>query len=174
SDLDAGRLERLDLFRGRALAARDDRARVAHALAGRRRAACDERRDRLLHVRLDPRGSLLLRAAADLADHDDPVRVGIVVEEREQIDEVHPADRIAADADARRLPDPERRELTDRLVRERARLREHADVPLLVDVPRHDADLALARRDDARAVRADEPHARAIERAARLYHVEHR
>src|SRR6185312_15270081 len=47
-------------------------------------------------------------------------------------------------------------QLVDDLVGERARARDHADRARLVDVARHDADLALARRDDTRAVRADE------------------
>src|SRR4029079_4427563 len=101
-------------------------------------------------------GRSLLGLAADLADHDDAVRHGIGVEEGEDVDEVDAADGVAADADAGRLADPERRELADRLVGERAGARQDADRALLVDVARHDADLALAGGDDAGAVRADE------------------
>ena len=53
-------------------------------------------------------------------------------------------------------PMPEAGELTDRLVGERARAGDDADVAGLVDVPGHDADLALAGGDDAGAVGADE------------------
>ena len=67
-----------------------------------------------------------------------------------------PVDRVAADADAGRLADAERGELADGLVGQRARARDDADVARLVDVAGHDADLALAGRDDAGAVRADQ------------------
>jgi hypothetical protein len=68
---------------------------------------------------------------------------GSFVEELEHVDEVVPFDRVAADADARRLADAEGRELTDGLVGERARARHDADAAGLVDVAGHDADLAL-------------------------------
>ena len=74
-----------------------------------------------------------------------PCGVGIGLEKLEHIDEVHPADGIAADADARRLPDAERRQLPNRFVRERARARHDADVPCLVNVTGHDADFARHR-----------------------------
>src|SRR5829696_6125029 len=53
---DTGGLEGRDLGLGVALATRDDRAGVAHALARRRGDAGDERRDRLLDVVLDELG----------------------------------------------------------------------------------------------------------------------
>ena len=71
--------------------------------------------------------------------------VGVGVEEREDVDEIHPGDRVAADADAGRLTDAERRELADGLVGERAGAGDHADVAGAVDVTRHDADLARRR-----------------------------
>ena len=87
-----------------------------------------KRRDRLLHLLLDELRRALLGAAADLADHDDAVRVRVGLEELEHVDEVHAADRVAADADARRLTDAERGELPDGLVGERAGARDDADV----------------------------------------------
>ena len=83
----------------------------------------------------------------------------VVLEQLQQVDLVRADDRVAADADARRLPKPEGRELEHRLVGQRARAADDADRPRLVDVAGHDADLALAGRDDAGAVRADQPHA---------------
>ena len=76
---------------------------------------------------------------------------------REGVDEARPVDRVAADADAGALADPQARELPDPLVGERARAADDADPARLVDIARHDPDLALAGRDDARAVRADQP-----------------
>ena len=129
-------------------------------------------------LRLDEARRVLLGAAADLADHDAPPRSpGRCSNSASTSMKSMPLDRIAADADARRLAEPERRELARRLVGQRARARDDADVPGLVDVARHDADLALARRDDARAVRADQLHRRRrvrAERAPHLDHVQHR
>src|SRR5450759_4070215 len=118
-DVDAGLLQRLHLLAGRALAARDDRASVTHPAPGRRRPPRDERDDGLLEVRADPGRGFLLGAPADLADHDDGLRLGVVAEERERVDEVRAVDRVAADPDAGRLPEAERRRLADGLVRER-------------------------------------------------------
>ena len=60
-----------------------------------------------------------------------------------------------------RLAQPELRELMDRFVGQRAALRDDADAAFLADVAGDDAGLALARRDDAGAVRPDQPRRRA-------------
>ena len=65
-------------------------------------------------------------------------------------------------------PRPSAVSWSDRLVGERARARDDADVARLVDVAGHDADLALARRDDARAVRADQRDVRVARSSTRL------
>ncbi len=92
-----------------------------------------------------------LVGAADLADHHDAVGLRIGFEERQQLDEVQPLDRIAADADARGLSDAELRALPHRLVRQRAGAADDADrlarggIALReVDVAGHDPDLAAA------------------------------
>src|SRR6185369_11490228 len=110
------RMERRDLLRRRPLAARDDRARMPHALSLRRGLSRDEADDRLLQLGLDERRRVLLGAATDLADHDHRVGVGVVAEELERVDESGADDRVAADADARRLPDAAQRELVYGLV----------------------------------------------------------
>ena len=163
-----------DLVRGRAAAAGDDGAGVAHAAARRRRLAGDEGDDRLVHVVADELRRLLLGRAADLADDDDGVGVGVVLEEAQGVDEVGAVDRIAADADAGRLAVAELGQLMHRFVGQRAAARHHADAARLVDVARHDADLALARGDDAGAVGADQPRRAALEEALHPHHVEHR
>ena len=88
--------------------------------------------------------ALDLGVAADLADHDDALGLGIGQEHLQALDEVGAVHRIAADADAGRWPRPDRRGLRHRLVGERAGARDDADLAALVDVARHDADLALA------------------------------
>jgi hypothetical protein len=47
-----------------------------------------------------------LGVAADLADHDDALGLGVLQEQSEAVDEVGAVDRIAADADAGRLAEP--------------------------------------------------------------------
>src|SRR5690606_21343011 len=162
-DRDARGLHGADLVRGRALAAGDDRPGVPHALARRRRAARDEADHRLGDVLLDVGGGSLLGVAADLADHDDGLRVGVLLEGLQTVDEVGPVQRVAADAHGGRLPGAELGELVHRLVGEGARAGDDADRASPVDMTRHDADLAAALRalpssgrDDARAVGTDE------------------
>ena len=82
---------------------------VAHATAWRRGLSGDEADDGLAHVLLDEFGGLLLGVTADFADHDDGVRVGVVIEEPNGIEEGGPNDGIAADTDARGLADAELR-----------------------------------------------------------------
>ena len=96
--------QRVHLLRRRALPARDDGARVAHAASGRRGLPGDEADDRLLELLLDEGRRLLLRRAADLANHDHGVGVGVAGKQLQRIDEARADQRIAADADARRLP----------------------------------------------------------------------
>src|SRR4029450_3567810 len=103
--------------------------------------------------------------AADLADHDHGVGSRVVLEEAQGVDESRADDRIAADADARRLADAELGQLGDRLVGERPAARDDADAAGLVDVARHDADLALLGGDDPGTVRPDQPGRPALEQA---------
>src|SRR5882724_2184253 len=147
---------------------------MAHALARRRRDAGDEADDGLLHVRLHPARGILLVRAADLAHHDHRFGLRVVVEHLQNVDVLDAVDRIAADADAGGLAEAELGELADGFISERAGARHDADRPPLVDVPRHDADLDLVRRDDARAVRPDEQGALALHLVLGAHHVAHR
>ena len=81
-------------------------------------------------------------------------------------------DRIAADADAGGLADAELGQLPDRFIGQRAGARYDADIALLVDVRRHDADLALARRNDARAIGSDQARCLALQILPCANHVE--
>src|SRR5690606_37135244 len=84
-------------------------------------------------------------------------------------------DRVAADADDGGLAQARGGGLLDRLVGQGARARDDADLARHVDVARHDADLALARGDDARAVRADQDHVGVLlEHVLHAQHVQHR
>ena len=142
----AGLGQRVHLLGRRALAAGDDRAGVAHAASRRRGLAGDEADHRLLELALDEGGGFLLGRAADLADHDDGFGVGVGREQRQRVDEARADQRVAADADAGRLAHALPRQLVDRLVGQRAALRDDADAAFLADVAGDDAGLRLARR----------------------------
>ena len=138
--------QRLDLRLGGALRARDDGAGVAHLAPGGRGDAGDVGDDGLGHLRRDELGRLLLRGAADLADHHHGLGLGVGLERRQAVDEVRAGHRVAADADAGGLADALLGQLVQRLVGERARARHDPDRPAgQGDVARGDADVALAR-----------------------------
>ncbi len=177
---------------------------MAHALARGGRAAGDECHDRLLHVRLDELRRVALIAPADLADENDCIGFDVGVEHRQQFDVVQPLHRIAADAHACGLADLPGAALPHRFVSQCPAARD--DAHLLprpgfaggqMNVAGHDADLAFAGRDDARAVGADKhrrvgggkravgwvgiatadrplPPAHAFEVRLHLHHVQHR
>ena len=99
---------------------------------------------------------------------------GSAANSAQRIDEARADQRIAADADAGRLAHPLPRELVNRLVGQRAALRDDADAAFLADVPGDDAGLGLAGGDDAGAVRPDEPRRLALHEGHRLQHVDRR
>ena len=106
--------------------------------------------------------AFFLGGAADLADHQDRLpSAGSPWNSRSSVDERGADDRVAAQPDAGRLAQAQVGQLPDGLVGQRAAAADDADGPGLVDVAGHDADLALAGRDDAGAVRPDQPGRRA-------------
>jgi hypothetical protein len=175
---DAGGFECGDLRFRRAFAAADDRAGVTHAASGRGGGAGDEPGDRLLAILGDPLGGLFFRAAADFADHDDAVVSGSSLNSLMTSRCEVPLTGSPPMPTQVLWPTPARGELPDRFVSQRAAAGDDADVAFLVDVTGRDADaaaavgiLALAGRDDAGAVRADEPRLFAFHGALHLEHV---
>src|SRR5260370_42157703 len=152
----AGGGHRSVLVPGGALTAADNRASVAHAASRRRSLPGDEADNRLLHIGFDPFRSALFGVPADFTDQDDGLRAGLIVEKLDGIEEGRADDGIAADADAGGLANAEARQLVDGFVSERAAAADNADVSLLVNAAGHDADFALARRNDARTIRTNE------------------
>ncbi len=99
---------------------------------------------------------------------------GSVLEEGEDVDEVRADDRVAADADDRRVPHPGLLELVADLVGERAGLRDDADLACVEELRGDDPDVRLAGREHARAVGADQPGAGVLGLPVDAQHVEHR
>ena len=145
---------------------------MSHAATGRGGLAGDEPDDGLPDVVADERRGLFLGGAADLADQHDRVGRGVILEETEGVDEARADQRIAADADAGGLPEPEPGQLVDRLVGQRAALRDDADPPFAADVAGNDAGLGAPRRDEPGTVRPDEPAVPLPDERQRPYHVQ--
>src|SRR5438105_9427127 len=165
--------QRSHLLRRGALAARDDRAGMSHAPAWRSGLTGNEAHHRLLERLLNIRRRLFLGRSADLADHRHGIGFGIVRKELQHVDKRRTDERIAANADARRLPHAQLRELMNRLIGERAALRDDADAAFAADLPGDDAGLGLAWGDGAWTIRPYEARAGSIlQKGQRAHHVE--
>src|SRR5207302_7809317 len=105
-------------------------------------------------VLFDPIGRLFFRRATDLADQNYCLSMSIFVEQLDRIEVRQAADWIAADADASRLPEASHCQLPDGFVGQRPGTRDHADTARFMNVAGHDPDLACARRNDPRTIRA--------------------
>src|SRR5437899_8592979 len=146
---------------------------MAHTATRRSRLAGDKRHHWLANMFPYVLRRSLLGIATDFADHDDGFCFGIFVEQSKSINERRSNDRIAADADGCRLSNAALRELIDGFVGQRSGSGNDANIPLLVDAPGHDPDLAFARRDDARAIRTYQPRTFALEILPSPHHVHH-
>ena len=129
-DSDAGGLKRRDLIRRGSLSSGNNCSGMPHTTAGRRRAARDKSHYRLLDVSLDKGRGLFFRRAADFSDHHDAVRVGVIIEEPQGVNEGCANDGVAADSDAGRLPNAQRSELAHRFVGQGAAPRYHSHMSL--------------------------------------------
>src|SRR5207245_1311010 len=127
---------------------------------------------RLLHMSFHVRGRGLFGISTYLTDHDDGVRVRVVIEQSQHVQEVGADDGIAADADAGGLADTQFGQLAYRFISQGARARNHADVAVQMDAPGHDTDLALARRDNSRTVRSDQAGLPALQELPGVDHVQ--
>src|SRR5215471_13050835 len=96
---DAGRFHSCDFVFRLAAAARNDRPGMPHPAPRRCGLPGDESDYRLLDVVFDIRRRGFFRRAADLADHDDGMRIRILVKKPDRIRMRRADDRIAANAD---------------------------------------------------------------------------
>ncbi len=117
---------------------------------------------RLGHVGFNEGRRFFFRRTADLADHHDGFGLRIFLEQLQDVDEVGARDRVATDTYTGRLAEAGVGGLLHGFIGQGAGARHDADFARQVDVPRHDADLALAGSDHARAVRADQAHAQLV------------
>ena len=100
--------------------------------------------------------------------------LGVGLEQVEDVDERRADHRVAADPDDRRVADSELGQLVADLVGQRARARDETDPAGREDLGRDDPGVRLARRERARAVRADHRHAAGADVGAELEHVVNR
>src|SRR5262249_42569406 len=108
------------------------------------------------------------------ADQNYGVSVGVVVEELDSVEERCADNGIAADSDTGGLADAEARELVHCFVGEGAAAADDSHVALLVNASWHDADFALAGRNDARAVGANQARLRFVHHGGDTDHVDYR
>src|SRR5689334_8102567 len=106
---------------------------MAHAAAGRGGLPGDEGDDGLCYVIFRIGRGALFVAATDLTDNDYRVCLVIFLEEPKHILMRRPDDRIAADANSRRLAESNGGKLSDRLVRERSRAGNDANPALFMN-----------------------------------------
>jgi hypothetical protein len=79
-------------------------------------------------------GRILFGGTTNLANHDDGISVSVRCKQLERINERCADQRIAADADARRLTHTDPRQLVNGFIGQRAALRDNPDAPFLTDV----------------------------------------
>src|SRR5690625_4908965 len=171
----AGLFQRRILGVGRTLAAGNNGAGMAHALARRRSHTGDIGHHRLFDVVGNIFGRLFLGRAADFTHHDDAFGVRVVFKQLKAVDKAHAVNGIAANANAGRLAQTGFGGLVNRFIGQGSRARDNAHAALFVNGAGHDANLALFGRDDARAVGPDQSNIVVVfKRCAHAQHVEHR
>src|SRR4051794_15273932 len=130
---------------------------MSHGLARGGREARDVAHHRLGDVLGDVVGGAFLLVAADLAAHDDQLGLVVTFEQRDDVDERRAHDRVPADPDDGGVAEPALGQLVADLIGQRARPRDDPDVALGEEVGGDDSHVGLARRQDPRAVGADQP-----------------
>src|SRR5262249_9382353 len=132
----------------------------------------DEGYHRLLHFGLDVGRGFLFGRATDLSDHDYGMCLGVSIEHRQHLALGGAYDRVTSHAHAGRLPDAAAWELVYGLVYQSAGARDNADMAGLEHAAGHNADAALAGRNHAGAVGANEGEATAAKGALHGHHVD--
>lgn len=157
---DAGLFERVDLILGASLASGDDGTGVTHPTARRSRQTGNEGDHWLglnaLVVLHQIIGSLFLSDTTNLTDQDNTLGIRILQEDFQAIDEIGSVEGIASNADAKRLAETHFCRLVHGLIGQCSRTGHDTDLATLMDVSRHDTDLALFGSNDSWAVGANQ------------------
>mmetsp|Transcript_24059 Transcript_24059/g.67777 ORF Transcript_24059/g.67777 Transcript_24059/m.67777 type:complete len:251 (+) Transcript_24059:301-1053(+) len=171
--MDTGSLQCFKLLGGTSYSSGDDGTGMAHAASRRCGHSSDETNDWLVGVSvlLEPFGGFLFGGSANLSDHDDALRLRVVGESLEAINEVGSVERVTADTDACRLAQSSHGRLVDSFVRQGSAAADNSNLAWSVDVTGHDPDLALARLDNSWTVRPDQPRCRLA--VQRMLHARH-
>src|SRR5262249_19957729 len=121
----------------------------------RRFKACNKGHDGFCGLAFDPLCRNLFCFSANLANQQDGMGVRILFKQLEHIDEACAIEWIAPNSHASRLTKTKLCHLPDSFIRQRSRTRNDSHMSFSMDIPRHNAHLALARRNGARTVWAN-------------------
>lgn len=172
--MDAGGGHSFHFFFRRAFAAGDDRAGMTHPASRRRGLAADESNDGLFDMGLDVFGGFFFGAASDFTNHNNGVGIRVVVEQLDGVFLRRADNRIAADANAGGLADPQAGQLADSFIRQCAAALNDPDPALKMNAGGHNADFAFAWRNDARAIGADQANAARLNIMKGFDHIQRR
>ena len=171
--MDAALFHDLHFGFGRVVCAADDGAGVAHGPTFGRRLTGNKTYYRFGAEVADIAGCVGFHASADLADHDDAFRFGVVHQQFHGFFGGGAHDGVATDADAGGLSHTGFRYLIHSLVGEGAGTRNDADATFAVNEARHDAAFGFVGRDDAGAVGTDEATIFAGDVSFHFHHILH-
>jgi len=142
-------------FCGGAFATGDNGAGVTHAFALGRGNTCDVGDHWFCNVVFNELGRLFFGGTADFTDHEYGLGLRVLFKQSQTIDEGGPGQGVAADTNTGALPEAQVGGLFYGFVGQGAGTGYHTHLACLVNRPRHNADLAFTRRDDARAIGPD-------------------
>mmetsp|Transcript_24151 Transcript_24151/g.35410 ORF Transcript_24151/g.35410 Transcript_24151/m.35410 type:complete len:256 (-) Transcript_24151:280-1047(-) len=142
----------------RALSARDNGTSMPHSTTRRSCGSCNESNNRFagITVFLQPFGCVLLSTSTDLPNHDDTFSLRVMCESLQTVYEIGSIERITSDADASTLSETNLGSLGDCFISEGTGPAHDSDFSLLMDITRHNTNLAFFRLDNSRTVGADQ------------------
>jgi hypothetical protein len=119
---------------------------VAHPTSRRSRNTSDEANHGLVGcvVLLQEIGSIFLGRTTDLTNHDDTVRLLVLQEDLQAVDEVGPGERVTSNADNEGLSEASLGSLVDGFIGQSTGAGDDTDATALVNEAWHNANLALA------------------------------
>mmetsp|Transcript_16981 Transcript_16981/g.20193 ORF Transcript_16981/g.20193 Transcript_16981/m.20193 type:complete len:229 (+) Transcript_16981:381-1067(+) len=118
-----------------------------------------------------PFSRFLLRTTSNFPNHNNPLRLWIIGKTLKTINKIGSIKRISSNPNTRTLPQPCHRRLMHRLIRKCPTPTHHPNLPLRVNIPRHNTNLTLPRLDNTRTIRSYQP-CRSL-RAEGMLHLRH-